>query len=311
MRINPRYFRAALLLLAIFASAYGAAATQDVGETETRDRGRIRFARGKSSTVVRGNLPRGFRDQYLVLARPGQWMTVRLESSDPRMGFDVYVTEGLGAEPVTEADRLQREWTGRLPQGDEYYVNIMTAGEGASYSFEIKIENTRPTKQSPARASDSGAPADASGASVVAKELRPVLTKIKREAAVPVLLPDELPASVLEDKLYVEGGASEKGYDISLALMPRCGANACTVGFFSAERGGTLVEELERVELAGGVRASYKPLTCGASCSPPMIEWISDGVLYTIQLKINAGGDAGDRAALIALANSSIKAGPR
>ncbi|HYE15728.1 MAG TPA: hypothetical protein VD968_14895 [Pyrinomonadaceae bacterium] len=306
--VKPNRLRAALLLLAICASAYGAAATQDVGETETRDQGQIRFARGASSTTVRGNLPRGFRDQYLVRARPGQWMSVRLDSEDPGMGFDVFVTEGLGAEPVTEADKLQREWVGRLPQGDEYYINVMTAGRGAAYSFEVSITNARPARRPAAPADNSGA-----SGSPVAKELRTVLSKIKAEGAggVPVLLPGELPASVLEDRLYVEGGASDRGYDISLALTPRCGANACTVGSFSAERGGELVEEFERVELAGGLRGAYKPLTCGASCSPAMIEWVAGGVLYSVQLKLNAGGDAGDRAALIALANSAIKAGPR
>nr|MDQ3804715.1 hypothetical protein [Acidobacteriota bacterium] len=145
----------------------------------------------------------------------------------------------------------------------------------------------------------------------VAPEFRPVLAKLKR-AGVPVLLPGELPASVREDKLFVEGGPTVEGYDVTLTLTPDCGgANACTLGSFSAERGGELVEELEQVELANGVRGAYKGLTCGASCSPAMIEWVSGGVLYTIQLKLNSGGDAGDRRELIRLANSSITAGPR
>lgn len=311
MKITRRHLRAALLLLGIVASAYGAAATQDVGETETRDRGQIRFARGSSSATVRGQLARGVRDQYLLRARPGQWMSVRLESADAGMGFDVFATMGLEALPVTEADKLQREWVGRLPEADEYYVNVMTSGAGAAYYFEVKITNTKPTTTA-TRPNTSGASAtSSSSSSSVAKELRPVLAKLKTGAGVPVLLPDALPASVLEDRLYVEGGPSERGYDITLALTPRCGANACSVGFFSAERGGELVEELERVELANGVRGAYKPLTCGASCSPAMIEWVYEGVLYTIQLKLNAGGDAGDKAALIGLANSALKAGPR
>lgn len=293
--------RAVLLTLALFVAGCAGASAQAVDwETTTHDRGQIRFARGRNSTTVRGRVTRADRDQYLVRARPGQWMTVRLEAADPGTGFDIFVTEGLGAEPVTAADRLQRAWTGRLPPGDEYYVNVMTPGPGGAYSFEVKIENTRPA------AAASAAPSN-SPAGGVAREFLPHLARL-RSAGVPVLLPGELPASLREDRLFVHAATREAGYDLTLALTPDCGgANACTVGSFSAEEGAAPVEEFERVELAGGLRGGYKPLTCGASCSPAMIEWVSNGVLYTIQLKLNAG----DKRELIRLANSSITAGPR
>jgi hypothetical protein len=295
--------------LVVFATALAVAAQDEV---ETRDRGQIRFARGKSETIVRGRIARGLRDQYLVRARAGQVMTLVFESVDASAGFDVFVTRGLEALPVTTPDEWQRRWSGRLPAGDEYYVNVGTRGEGGEYQFQIKIENARAGAASSSAASSSSASpvASAAGGSV-ARELRSAFARVKRETGVPVLLPDELPAA-LDHPLYVFGGGTPEGYDISLALTPRCGgANACTVGFFGAERGGTATEELEAVALGGGLTGRYKPLTCGASCSAPSIEWVSGGVLYTIQLKLNHGDNEKDRADLVALANSAIKAGPR
>lgn len=295
---RPKTLRYALFMLTLLAALTASAATED--EVETRDRGQVRFARGASSAVVRGRIGRGLRDQYLIRARPGQVLTMRFESADAQAGFDVFVTEGLGAEPVTPADEWQREWSGRLPRGDEYYINVGTRGAGGPYSFEVRIENARRTPQGAAGA-----------AGAVPRELRAAFANVKREAGVAVLLPSELPTA-LERPLYASGGGRPDGYDISLAFTPGCGgANACTAGFFGAERGGTIAEELEAVELGGGVAGRYKPLTCGASCSAPSIEWAAGGVLYTIQLKLNYGDEAKDKAALVALAASAIEAGPR
>jgi hypothetical protein len=288
-----------VMLLALCGAGVRA---QEIGETETIDRGQIRFARGATSTIVRGNLRRGVRDQYLIRARPGQVMTVRFESPDSLMGFDVYVTEGLGAEPVTEADKLQREWSGRLPRGDEYYLNVMTAGGGAAYSFEISIGAARPSQPAQPTASSSSLPA---------REFRSELAKVRRQTRVPILLPDALPDTV-DRPLYVTAGGVADSYGFSLAAIPRCGgANACRIGDFSGSKGGTVAEELEAVQLANGIIGRYKPLTCGASCSAPSIEWQDYPFFYSIQLKLNTSDEEKDKAALIALANSAIKAGPR
>jgi hypothetical protein len=52
----------------------------------------------------------------------------------------------------------------------------------------------------------------------------------------------------------------------------------------------------------------YKPLTCGASCSAPTIQWRQNGALYEIQAK-----ETGKRAkrTMIGLANSAIRFGRR
>jgi hypothetical protein len=298
-----RSSRLLFLLLSLTFCVQAHAALQDEPEGETKDRGEIRFPKGRTSTLVRGRLGRNVRDQYLVRARAGQLMTVSLESNDPQLGFDVFVTTGLEALPVTPADELQTAWSGKLPAGDEYYINVLSKGAGGDYSFELKIEN--------AQARSAKNRAEASNPGAVAREFRAILREIKREAGAPVLLPAELPASVTSRRLYVEGDGDTTGYSITLTSRPRCGANSCMIGFFSAKRTEALSEDYERVSLAGGIVGAYKPLTCGGSCSPPMIEWEYEGALYTIQLSLDGGDEARDRQTLIALANSAISAGPR
>jgi hypothetical protein len=296
---------AAACALALFSLLGGGARAQEVGETETRDRGQIRFARGSTMTVIEGDLRRGIRDEYLIRARPGQVMAVRLESADRLMGFDVYVAEGLGAEPVTEADKLQREWSGKLPRGDEYYLHVMTAGQGAAYKLSVSIESA--PRATPARGTKRGA---AASAAPPAPEFRAELARVRRLTRVPILLPSYLP-DALDRPLYVKGGGMAEAYGFSITSIPRCAANACSIGEFSGSKGALVTEGLEEVELANGIKGRYKPLTCGASCSPPFVEWFDYPFNYMIQLKLNTGDEEKDKAALVALANSALRAGPR
>ena len=129
-------------------------------------------------------------------------------------------------------------------------------------------------------------------------------------AATPV--PVRVPASVVLDyagRVYGAGTGSKRGWTLSLAGAPRCGANACFLAFFSGERGGRPAFT-RRVALMRGLTGFYKPLSCGASCSPPQIQWLQGGVLYDIQAKVGVAGDARQRAALVAAANQAIVARP-
>lgn len=120
-----------------------------------------------------------------------------------------------------------------------------------------------------------------------------------------------LPSRYLAERqrLYGFGSGDADGYGFSLATLKRCGgANACTVASFTAERGGepTFTDE---VPLPHGLTGHFKGLSCGASCSSQLIEWVQDGVLYTIQA--DAGTKRTERRRIVALANSAIRNGPR
>jgi len=143
--------------------------------------------------------------------------------------------------------------------------------------------------------------------------LRPVFSKIRQTAHVPILLPSRLPASVNEKKIhYTTGDTTPQGYEISLYYREGCG-DACSAGYFEAKRGdGVSRNEVDRVvQLAREIKGYYTARSCGGSCTPPQINWMYKGVLYTIQFNVNNKSKTADQGEIIALANSAILGGER
>jgi len=58
------------------------------------------------------------------------------------------------------------------------------------------------------------------------------------------------------------------------------------------------------VRLARGRTGHYRPLSCGASCSPPSVEWRERHARYSVQAKVG-------KRELVRMANSAIRNGPR
>ena len=100
-------------------------------------------------------------------------------------------------------------------------------------------------------------------------------------------------------------GLATRATGVGRDRVPRCGGNACFLASFTAKEGEPLGFKAN-VTLARGIRGAYKPLSCGASCSPPSIIWIQGGVRYEIQAKALGG-----RRAFVQMANSAIRAGAR
>ena len=137
----------------------------------------------------------------------------------------------------------------------------------------------------------------------VPKLLRSSIPKA-RNGGVPVLLPARMNLDYA-GRTYAGGGGGNDSYALFLDARPRCGGNACFLASFTGEEGKPLGFKTN-VTLARGLRGAYKPLTCGASCSPPSIMWIQRGVRYEIQAKALGG-----RRAFVRMANSAIRHGGR
>ena len=129
-----RILRPALLPV-VLAVALGAAA-QDAPR-------RIRFARGGSSATVEGAVVRGERAVYLVGARAGQQMRVRVASPENNAVFQLHAPGGRGTLPgAGEADDATA-WSGALPRTGDYRIVVGGTRGNASYSLHVAIRQPR------------------------------------------------------------------------------------------------------------------------------------------------------------------------
>ena len=104
------------------------------GETKPATR-RLQFKRGTSSATVTGKVSIALSDTYLVGARAGQVMTVKLTAPRKAVRF-------LVMSPTTRnlvADNA-REWTGTLPETGDYYIIVDSDERNSTYSMTVSIK---------------------------------------------------------------------------------------------------------------------------------------------------------------------------
>jgi hypothetical protein len=133
------------------------------------------------------------------------------------------------------------------------------------------------------------------------------LDRIGPKTDVPILLPQTMPDEF--DDYFPSGFGRERRWGLQLGAAAGCGgANACFIASFSGREGGKPFGQ-RTVKLARGRVGRFKPLSCGASCSPPSIEWKERGATYSIQAKVAT--DATALRLFKRMANSAIRNGPR
>jgi hypothetical protein len=133
------------------------------------------------------------------------------------------------------------------------------------------------------------------------------LPKVTAKTRIAVLMPDTMPTEAKH--LYAEHWQTKHSYTLSLGAVRHCGeATACFEADFMGQKGGAPFGS-RKVTLARGRHGRFKPLSCGASCSPPSVSWKERGATYTIQA--NVGNGKTERGILVAMANQAIRRGPR
>jgi hypothetical protein len=141
----------------------------------------------------------------------------------------------------------------------------------------------------------------------VPKLLDAELDRIAPKTDVPILLPQRMPDEF--EKYFPSGFGRARSWGLELGAAKGCGgATACFIASFRGREGGRPFGS-RRVELAGGRVGRFKPMSCGASCSPPSISWKQRGATYSIQAKV--GTEANEVRVFKRMANSAIRNGPR
>ena len=97
---------------------------------------RIKFARGRTTTVEKGSVHRGISHDYLLKAGAGQTMSVHLAAGGG-VCFDLY-TPGLSDQLAS----CSKDWSGDLPGSGDYRINVLpdtTTERNISYTLEVTV----------------------------------------------------------------------------------------------------------------------------------------------------------------------------
>jgi hypothetical protein len=97
---------------------------------------RIKFPRGRTTTVERGSVHRGMSHDYLLKASAGQTMSVHLAARGG-VCFDLYtprLTDSLA--------QCSKDWSGELPRSGDYRINVLpdtTTERSIPYTLEVTV----------------------------------------------------------------------------------------------------------------------------------------------------------------------------
>lgn len=109
---------------------------------------RVVFAKGKNSATYAHKLPSRYADYdaYVLRAKKGQTLTVKLLADDPNAYISIYEIKVLGPDEDSVIGDVEypREWSGKLPITSEYSVQVygprsIDGRARGSYTIEITV----------------------------------------------------------------------------------------------------------------------------------------------------------------------------
>jgi hypothetical protein len=115
----------------------GSTAPQRIAQANRTQR--IRFARGANGATIQTSVVRGERDVYLLGAKQGQRMTIKLTSVEGNavVAIAAPLVSG-GKERILKQDATT--WTGTLPATGDYRLIVGSTRGNASYRLQVTIQ---------------------------------------------------------------------------------------------------------------------------------------------------------------------------
>ena len=127
------YKQIAHLLIISLLLAFAQFAIAQTGVTK-----QVRFAKGHTSATYKGAVIRGTRDRYLVGARGGQVMTVRIRSVEHNAVFFIADPQGGPLKGAGEEDDATH-WTGKLPTSGDFAIEVGGTRGNAEYFLTVLV----------------------------------------------------------------------------------------------------------------------------------------------------------------------------
>lgn len=121
-----------LLSLSINLAAQGGGTlTAPSGKTQ-----RVRFARGRTTAILKGAVVRGTQDRYILGARAGQTMIVHISSREKNAVFTILGPDSSALQGADEGLDAT-DWTGELPLSGDYSIWVSPTRGNATYTLEV------------------------------------------------------------------------------------------------------------------------------------------------------------------------------
>lgn len=95
---------------------------------------RIRFARGRTTTVLKGAIVRGTNDRYLLRASAGQTMSVHITSVENNAVFEIFAPRS-----GRSLAGVGNDWSGELPRSGDYTIVVSGERGNAEYTLEVTV----------------------------------------------------------------------------------------------------------------------------------------------------------------------------
>lgn len=153
------------------------------------------------------------------------------------------------------------------------------------------------------------------------KNAQTQLTQLKKQTALPIILPTQIPAPHSGESFYISYSSYynqpnfNQFWQINVDVTPDCqGARVCNIGLITAEKSGqisayyqTLPDQKnhlkEKVSISCHISAYYTPFHIAAGAVNPTLEWRQNAVKYTITWRIE-GSPAEQKQILLNIAHT-------